>query len=230
MIKTKKDLYRCLEEDKKWYADNPIRWTERFKCSERWHVWQVIVNCRREEYHTNNMKGSLYHKIMRLYYSTKGRRYYFKYGISIQPNTIGPGLYIPHMGHIMISSFATIGRNFIVRSGCTIGLVKGDKQKNAAIIGDNVELSLGVKMFGNVKIGRGALINANSVIVENIPPYAIACGNPAKVIGFRHSPSEIVEIEKKYPENERIPTEILEKNYRKYFLDRISEIKNFLKV
>ena len=36
-------------------------------------------------------------------------------------------------------------------------------------------------------IGDGAVIAANSVVVKNIPPYAIVGGNPAKIIRFRFS-------------------------------------------
>ena len=51
-------------------------------------------------------------------------------------------------------------------------------------------------------------------------------GNPAKVVGFTFTPKEIIEHEQAlYPENERIPLETLEKNYRKYFLNRLKEIK-----
>lgn len=39
--------------------------------------------------------------------------------------------------------------------------------------------------MGGVKIGNGALIGANSVVAKDIPPYAIAVGNPARVIKYR---------------------------------------------
>ena len=66
---------------------------------------------------------------------------------------------------------------------------------------------------------------------KNVPPYAIVIGNPAKVIGFKFSPEEIIIHEKAlYPENERIPVEILEKNYNKYFINRYKEIKEFIKI
>ncbi|MBR0262095.1 MAG: CatB-related O-acetyltransferase [Selenomonadaceae bacterium] len=41
-------------------------------------------------------------------------------------------------------------------------------------------------------IGDGAVIAANSVVVKNVPPYAIVGGNPAQVIKYRFPP-EIVE-------------------------------------
>ena len=53
-------------------------------------------------------------------------------------------------------------------------------------------------------------------------------GNPAKVVGFKFTPEEVIEHEKAlYSEEERLPLELLEKNYKKYFLDHIKEIKAY---
>lgn len=42
-----------------------------------------------------------------------------------------------------------------------------------------------VLICGNVTIGEGAIIAAGSVIVKDVPDYAIVGGNPAKVIKYR---------------------------------------------
>ena len=42
-------------------------------------------------------------------------------------------------------------------------------------------------MISGVKIGNGAVIGSHSVVSKDIPPYAIAVGNPAKVIKYRFS-------------------------------------------
>lgn len=52
-------------------------------------------------------------------------------------------------------------------------------------IGDNVWIGSGVKILGNVKIREGAIIQAGSVVVKDIPFCAIAGGNPAKVFKYR---------------------------------------------
>lgn len=67
--------------------------------------------------------------------------------------------------------------------------------------------------------------------MTNVPPYAIVAGNPAKIIGFTKTPNEIIEFEKNvYPLEKRFSREILENNYRKYFLSKIPEIKSELKI
>jgi len=53
------------------------------------------------------------------------------------------------------------------------------------IIEDNVWLGDRVIILGGVKIGEGAIIQAGSVVVSDIPKYAIAGGHPARVFKYR---------------------------------------------
>jgi acetyltransferase-like isoleucine patch superfamily enzyme len=43
-------------------------------------------------------------------------------------------------------------------------------------------LGRGVQVMKGVTIGEGAIIGANSVVIFDIPPYALAMGNPAEVV------------------------------------------------
>lgn len=52
-------------------------------------------------------------------------------------------------------------------------------------VGDAVWIGDRVTILGGVKIGRGAIIQAGSVVVFDIPDYAIAGGNPAQVFSYR---------------------------------------------
>ena len=54
------------------------------------------------------------------------------------------------------------------------------------LIGDFVWLGNNVTVLGGVKIGDGAIIQAGSVVVKDIPSYAIVGGHPAKVFKFRN--------------------------------------------
>lgn len=110
-----------------------------------------------------------------------------------------------------------------------------DKEKKAyvtpLIIEDGVKIGAqSIIMPGVGKIGRGAYISPGSVVRKEVPPYAIVMGYPAKVIGFIATPWAVLDLEKeRYPEADRIPLEVLEQNYNKYFKNRIKEIKDFLK-
>lgn len=98
-------------------------------------------------------------------------------------------------------------------------------------IQDNVWIGAKAVVLPGVKeIGRGAMISSASCIRGKVLPYAIMMGNPAKLVGFRFLPKVIVEFEKsRYPESERIPLDLLERNYQMYYKDRIKEIKEFVK-
>ncbi len=53
------------------------------------------------------------------------------------------------------------------------------------VIGEDVWLGAGVIVLGGATIGDGAVIAAGAVVTKDIPPYAIARGVPAQVVGER---------------------------------------------
>lgn len=55
------------------------------------------------------------------------------------------------------------------------------------VIEENVWIGSSVIVLGGVTIGEGAIIQAGAVVVSDIPKYAIAGGNPAKVFKHRNS-------------------------------------------
>lgn len=59
------------------------------------------------------------------------------------------------------------------------------KVEKGIIIGDGVWIGHNVIILSEVTIGNGAIIGAGSVVTKDIPPYAIAAGNPARVIRYR---------------------------------------------
>lgn len=53
------------------------------------------------------------------------------------------------------------------------------------IIGNDVWIGSGAIVLRNVTVGDGAIIGAGAVVTEDIPPYAIAAGCPAKIKKMR---------------------------------------------
>lgn len=53
------------------------------------------------------------------------------------------------------------------------------------VIGDNVTVGINSTIIGSVHIGDGAIVGAGSVVVKDVPSYAVVCGNPASVIKMR---------------------------------------------
>lgn len=80
------------------------------------------------------------------------------------------------------------------------------------------------------RIGRFAQIGAGAVVRNPIPPYAIVVGNPAKIVGFLYTPEEVESFEKgRYTDDKKTDMEKYEKQYNKFFINNIAEIKNYLK-
>ena len=60
-----------------------------------------------------------------------------------------------------------------------------DETRTGIVLGDDVWIGANSVVLPGVTIGRGAVIGAGSVVTKDIPEYAIAVGNPAKVIKYR---------------------------------------------
>lgn len=59
------------------------------------------------------------------------------------------------------------------------------------IVEDDVWIGQGAFILSGVKLGQGAVIAAKSVVVKDVPPYAIVGGNPAKIIRYRFTENQI---------------------------------------
>lgn len=64
--------------------------------------------------------------------------------------------------------------------------------KGDIIIGDDVWIGYGATIMSGVHIGQGAVVAAGAVVTNDVPPYSIVGGVPAKVLKYRFEP-EIVE-------------------------------------
>ena len=102
---------------------------------------------------------------------------------------IGPGLFIPHTGYIVVGSTTTIGRHCTLAHGVTIGHRGGGKVVSFAgpVIGDRVYIGPGAAILGPINIGDDVLIGANAVVTRSVPSRAVVVGNPARVISMKGS-------------------------------------------
>lgn len=97
------------------------------------------------------------------------------------------------------------------------------------IIEEDVWIGSNVTLLKGVTIGRGAVIGSGAVIRNRIPPYSIVIGNPAKIVGFKFNPDEIIEHEiNLYPIEKRLSYSTLVKNNERYFVSQIENINKYL--
>ena len=104
-------------------------------------------------------------------------------GIEIHPGAkIGRRLVIDHGMGIVIGETAEVGDDCLIYHGVTLGGTGKDQGKRHPTIGNNVLLSTGSKVLGPFKVGDGARIAANAVVLKEVPEDATAVGVPARVV------------------------------------------------
>ena len=107
----------------------------------------------------------------------------FLTGIEIHPSAkIGKGLLIDHGSGVVIGETAEIGDNCLLYQGVTLGGTGKDHGKRHPTLGNNVMVGSGAKILGPFKVGDGAKIAANAVVLEEVPPNCTAVGVPARIV------------------------------------------------
>jgi serine O-acetyltransferase len=100
-------------------------------------------------------------------------------GVDLDRTTqVGEALHIVHGGMISIHPDAIIGDRVGIMHGVTLGTNMGP---GAPVIGDDVFIGCQASILGRVKIGNGARIAANSLVITDVPSGAVAVGVPARI-------------------------------------------------
>jgi serine O-acetyltransferase len=102
---------------------------------------------------------------------------------------IGPGLYLPHLGFVVVGAGAVIGSNCTIAHGVTIGHARGRNRSatGTAVVGNRVYIGPGAMVLGEITIGDDALIGAGAVVMQSVPPRGVMFGNPARLISLAGS-------------------------------------------
>jgi serine O-acetyltransferase len=96
----------------------------------------------------------------------------------IRAGSIGEGLFIQH-GYATGISARSIGKNCWINQHVVIGYSAKGK---APRVGDNVRITTGAKIFGDVSIGDNSIIGANAVVVKDVPPNCTVVGVPGYIV------------------------------------------------
>lgn len=94
-----------------------------------------------------------------------------------QKMDVGEDFYIEHAFNTFLNA-KSIGKHF----RCYHNVTLGQKGGEIPIIGDNVTISCGASVLGNVTIGNNVIIGAGCVVVKDIPDNCTVVGNPACII------------------------------------------------
>ena len=119
----------------------------------------------------------------------------------------GPGEQIVIGKYVQLNPYTIIyGGNVIIKDNCMIAphvvittanhdfhqtqkpmRFAGIVDSSDLVVEDDVWIGANASIIAGVtRIGRGAIIGANSVVNKHVPDYAIVAGVPAKIIGYRN--------------------------------------------
>lgn len=178
MITDKKTYKQYVSLDLKAYELDKVGFIGFWKTDQL----RFQLRLRKIEY-LHNVKQK--HPIFRLYLfvlELLNHRLSVKLGFSIPKNVFGPGLCIVHYGTIVVSSKASVGSFCRIHPSTSIGDYNG-----APKLGDYVYIGPGAKIFGDIKIGNGVAIGANSVVNKDVEENVTIAGIPAKKISNKNS-------------------------------------------
>jgi acetyltransferase-like isoleucine patch superfamily enzyme len=113
-------------------------------------------------------------------------------------------------GHCLIQADIEIGNKVMIASSIAflnrdehnydiVGKAmwdSGKAQKSKIVIEDDVWIGHGALLLAPLRIGRGAIVAAGSIVIKDVQPYEIVAGNPAKLIKMRFNPEQIEEHER----------------------------------
>ncbi len=105
---------------------------------------------------------------------------FFAMGISPRAS-IGGGLYIGHIGGVIIHQDAVIGKNCDISHRVTIGSAAIGRT-GAPVLGDDIYVGTGSTIVGKIKIGSGAKIAANTLVLDDVPEGATIMGVPGRIL------------------------------------------------
>ena len=91
---------------------------------------------------------------------------------------LGEGVNFTHTLGTVIGGTSKVGARVKFMGNNTIGTAKDN---GCPVIEDDVVIGCGARVLGPIRIGRGAFIGANSVVLTDVPPGAVVSGIPAKI-------------------------------------------------
>lgn len=90
--------------------------------------------------------------------------------VEIKASRIGEGTKVPHLAYV---GDATIGKNTNIGAG-TITVNYDGYEKHRTVIGDDVRIGSDTMLVAPVRVGKGAVTGAGSVITRDVPAGALA--------------------------------------------------------
>lgn len=133
----------------------------------------------RRQYLSEKKPGS---RLRSLFYGIKLMQLTKKTHINIPAEVnAGPGLYLGHLGRVILHPDVTLGSNVNLSTGITIGQCNRGSRKGVPTIGNQVWIGTNAVIVGRITIGDDVLIAPGAYVNTDVPSHSIVIGNPAVI-------------------------------------------------
>jgi serine O-acetyltransferase len=89
---------------------------------------------------------------------------------------------------VVIGETAEIGDDVLLYQGVVLGGTSLGKVKRHPTIGNEVVIGTAAILLGPITVGDRAMVGANSVVIDSVPPGATVVGVPGRAVEDRHKP------------------------------------------
>lgn len=103
-------------------------------------------------------------------------------GITLPYTTkLGRRVRIWHHGGMILHA-RSIGDDVHIRHNTTFGVARRGENKEIPTIGDRVDIGCGACILGDVQVEHDSIIGANAVVLQDVPPWTVVAGVPARIV------------------------------------------------
>ncbi|MBE2976089.1 2,3,4,5-tetrahydropyridine-2,6-dicarboxylate N-acetyltransferase [Priestia megaterium] len=95
-------------------------------------------------------------------------------------SVIGEGTMIDM--NVVLGGRATVGKNCHIGAGSVLAGVIEPPSAKPVVVEDDVVIGANAVVLEGVTVGKGAVVAAGAIVVEDVAPYTVVAGTPARVI------------------------------------------------
>jgi len=140
-----------------------------------WHPENIEIGSNVYIGHNSHIKGYHNNTLKIGDFSWIGQQCFLHAGGGIEIGKhvgIGPAVKILTLQHINLED-------------TKIPIIEHKQEYKKVIIEDDVDIGVGAIILPGIKIGKGSVIGAGSVVTKDVEPYSIMVGNPARLLRKR---------------------------------------------
>jgi len=219
-------LAKSIGEDNKrhdaWAITNYRNWQFLKKYTDLKYECSPALWEKRRQAYTNEFNAG---PGLNVQFNVHIHREHYQYGtITIGRNVLlAKNVFIDYTGNVVIGDDVSISNDAVIESHEHLNHGDPSCEKKEIKL-SNLRIDRGAFIGSRASIlgschhiGRYSRVGANSVVMQDVPPYAVVQGNPAKIVGFVYNTEQIIDFELNHlKEEDRLGFDEIDRMMMKY--------------